>query len=199
MSFPALAPLGHSYPPPSPADGRSHVAREGRTKLFLGAQLVLPGEQAREVRIRDLSASGAKIDMASPPPVGTTLLLRRGAAEIAAEVVWVEAAGCGLRFAQAIDVASLRSDRPSAAVTQFPQDSSLADDLALARRLIERLENALGEEPAVVAALGTELQALDLLGQLLRTSEKRAQGSTAPTIRSLLQAIATFLRTPARG
>jgi hypothetical protein len=45
----------------------------------------LPGQAPREVKIRNLSASGVKIDLANPPHSGTTLLLCRGAAQVAAE------------------------------------------------------------------------------------------------------------------
>lgn len=200
MPFPPLAHAAEcSDPPVAAADQPLPVEREARTKLFLAAQLFLAGELPRDVRIRDLSPSGARVDAPSLPLVGATVLLRRGAAEVAAEVMWVAGGSCGLRFTQIVDVASLRSDRPSAVAAQVMREPNLADDLALARRLVERLEHVLGGEPAVVAALGTELQAVDLLGQLLQTSEKRAHGSTAPAMRSLVQAVVTYLRTPLPG
>lgn len=195
MTFQERAPPTDSFGQAGAAHAGTHVEREARTKVFLAAQLMIFGETPRDVRVRDLSATGARIDLASPPAVGVTVLLSRGGAEVAGEVIWIVKGGCGLRFSRAIDVAQWRSDRPSATAAAVAREPSLAEDIALARRLVARLENALGEEPAVVAALGTELQALDLLAQLLATSEKRAQGSTVPTIRNLLQAIAAFMRT----
>jgi hypothetical protein len=200
MVLPNLAPVSAGGDPPCAAEDECQVERRPRTNLFLTAQLILPGQRPLDVRVRNLSATGAKIDMADPPASGTTLLLCRGAAQMAAEVMWSGRNSCGLRFTQFIDVARWMLDRPGAlsagAAATFSHEPSLADDLALARQLADRLEEVLSAEPTVVAALGTELQALDLLGQLLRTSEKRAAGSTAPAIRSLWQAAATFLRRP---
>ncbi|UUR07648.1 PilZ domain-containing protein [Sphingomonas glaciei] len=193
---PHLASAGGDPDPQPGNDGQSQPARQPRTNLFLSAQLSLPGEASRPVRVRNLSASGARIDLPQPPPRGSTLLLCRGAAEVAAEVMWSAGSSCGLRFTEIIDVARWMPDRPGAAAPAKAREPSLAEELALARRLVDRLEDALSSEPAVVAALGKELQALDLLGQLLASSEKRAAGSTVPAIRSLWQAIATFLRTP---
>lgn len=195
MSLPHPTSTGGGDPPHA-AGSADRVERLPRTNLFLTAQLTLPGEPPRAVRVRKLSASGARVETADPPQSGTTLLLRRGAAQVAAEVMWRAQGRCGLRFSQPIDVARWMSDRPGTVAAAVSHEPSLADDLALARQLVDRLEDALATEPAIVALLGTELQAIDLLGQLLRTSEKRAAGSTAPAIRSLWQAAATFLRQP---
>lgn len=194
-----LPPAGGNQDPLLGNNGKSALERKPRTNLFLSAQLTLPGEASQPVRVRNLSASGARIDLHHPPPRGSTLLLCRGAAEVAAEVMWSAGSSCGLRFTETIDVARWMPDRPGAAAPAKAREPTLAEDLALARRLVDRLEDAMSSEPAVVAALGTELQALDQLAQLLTSSEKRAAGSTVPTIRSLWQAIATFLRTPPAG
>jgi hypothetical protein len=165
----------------------------------LGAQLALAGEAPRNVRVRNLSASGAKIDTADPPPSGTTLLLCRGAAQVPAQVMWSASGSCGLRFTETIDVARWMSDRPGTVAAAVSNEPSLAEDLVLARHLVERLEDALASEPGVVAALGTELQAIDLLLQLLKTAERRAAGSAPLAIRSLWQSAMTFLRQPPPG
>ncbi|NJC05212.1 hypothetical protein GGQ97_001005 [Sphingomonas kaistensis] len=189
------APASSDGDPPAGDGGPALPERQQRTNLFLAARLSLSGEPPRDVRVRNLSASGARIDLSRPPPTGTTLLLCRGAAEVAGEVIWSSEASCGLRFSQEIDVARWMSDRPQAAAASL-REPTLAEDLALARQLVGRVEDAVSAQPAVVALLGTELQALDLLAQLLASSEKRAAGSTVPTFRRLQQAAATFLRQP---
>jgi hypothetical protein len=175
-------------------EGVGRAEREQRTNLFLAARLALFGEPPRDVKVRNLSPSGARIDTPDPPRLGTTLLLCRGTAQVAAEVIWVAAGSCGLRFSEVIDVARWISDRPGALPAALSREPSLADNLGLARQLVDRLEDALASRPDVVASLGTELLGLDLLAQLLKASEKRAAYSTAPSIRSLSQAIGTFLR-----
>lgn len=161
--------------------------------------MALPGHPPREVRVRNLSPSGARIDLADPPPSGTTLLLCRGVAQVAAEVKWTTPTSCGLRFTEVIDVARWMSDRPGPAIASANREPNLVDILALARKLVKRLEDALASEPMIVAALGTELQGLDLLAQLLLAAEKRAAGSGGSALGSPCQAAAMFLRQPPGG
>lgn len=209
MSLSHPVPTSSDDVPPPAAGTGGQVERQPRTNLFLTAQLSLPTGELRTIRIRNLSTSGAKIEIADPPTTGTRVRLGRGAVQVAAVVVWDKPGCCGLRFDQMIEVARWMSDRPVAAAAAavavavptvvVKHEPSLADDLALARQLLDRLEDALAADPGIVAALGTELQGIDLLGQLLRTSEKRAAGSIAPQIRSLWHAAATFLRRPPYG
>jgi hypothetical protein len=191
MSFlhPIADPGGDKGLVESADSGRG--TRPPRTNLFLGALMEVPNKPAREVRVRNLSTSGARINCSDPPGRGTTLLLYRGSAVAAAEVVWADEGSCGLLFAEPIDVERWISDRARAAPVRA--EPSLADDLALARRLLERLEDELAAEPIVVAAMGDELQALDIWAQLLRTAETRAGGSSPPASRGVRQAAATFL------
>lgn len=177
-----------------PADG-GVAERAPRTNLFLGALLLLPGTSPREVRVRNLSASGARLDLADPPARGSTALLCRGSVEVAAEVIWTEKASCGLRFSEPIEVARWMSDRPVAAAGTAIAPA-LAADLALARQLVARLEERLADHPQVIAALGAELQALDLITQLLKVAEQTASGAAAPEMRGIRQAALTLLRRP---
>ena len=194
----SLSPFAHDHGsgnlPVGDADDRTD--RSPRTNLFLSALLAVPGKRAREVRVRNLSASGARIDCADPPPRTTLVSLCRGSAKAAAEVVWADRTSCGLRFVEPIEVARWMPDRPGAALATRAEEPSLAEDLVLARQLVERLEGVLTDQELVVGMMGTELQALDLLVQLLRTSERRAGGSPAPTARSVRKAAATFLQQP---
>lgn len=174
--------------PLNEADERHHPERLPRTNLFIAALLAVRGQPPRPVRVRNLSASGARVEVADPPPRGTTLSVYRGSAEAAAEVVWTSKDACGLRFCEAIDVARWVSDRTAAA----PAEATLADDLALARRLVQRLEDGWSDQP-MVAELATEMQALDLLAQLLRAAEKRASGAAVPSAGGIRRAAQRLL------
>jgi hypothetical protein len=191
MPHPTIDPSGAS---PGEAASAGLPERASRTNLYLGALLSAPGTLPREVRVRNLSAAGARIDMADPPGRGTIVLLSRGSAEVVAEVAWVTEASCGLRFSGTIDVVRWMSDRPGAATPGVVVEPTLSEDLALVRKLVGRLEEQLAERPEVIAALGAELQSLDLVAQLLRLAERRAGGSSTPELRGLRQAAATQLR-----
>lgn len=175
------------------SDDHGTTERLPRTNLFLAASIAAPGLPPRDARIRNLSASGAKIDVANPPARGTTLLLRRSSVKAAAEVVWTAEGSCGLRFTELVDVGSWVSDRPAATPPVVTAEPTLADDLVLVRQLVERLEDELACQPLVVEAMGEELQSLDLAAHLLRLAERRACGSTAPGHRGVRQAAKIFL------
>lgn len=196
MSLPNYASSGSTGEPPADGGAGNLVARAARTNLFLAASLVLPGQLPRDVRVRNLSASGARVDLAAPPPAGTTVLLRRTSAKVAATIAWASAASCGLRFSEAIDIDAWISDRPGASPPRTGGEPTLADDLGLVRLLLERLEDGLAGQPVVIGAIGAELQALDLAGQLIRLAEQHASGAPASGRRSVRQAAETFLRWP---
>lgn len=76
-----------------------------RRALSIPARLELPGG-ARWVEVIDLSDRGARLRLASPPPVGAAALLKWQSHEVFALIVWTEKTECGLRFEQALtDVA----------------------------------------------------------------------------------------------
>lgn len=194
MSLPNHASTGSPGEPPADGGAGNLVARAARTNLFLAASLVLPGQPGREVRVRNLSASGARVDLADPPPAGTTAILRRNSAKVAATIVWASPASCGLRFSEAIDTDAWISDRAIAAPARAAGEPTLADDLGLIRMLLERLEDGLAGQPAVIGAVGAELQALDLAAQLIRLAEQHASGAPAPGRRSVRQAAEILLQ-----
>jgi len=73
--------------------------RPKRSSVFIDAAMDSQEQSkaVQQVRIRDLSEGGAKIE-GKGPPVGTTVLLSRGVVEISAHVVWVSDRYFGVAF-----------------------------------------------------------------------------------------------------
>jgi hypothetical protein len=91
-------------------------SRASRKNLMLSASIEA-GTLKAQVRIRNLSETGAMIEGAALPDVGTPLILRRLELEIGAMTVWRAPGRCGIRFGgtAAVDewVAGARSPRPA--------------------------------------------------------------------------------------
>lgn len=56
------------------------------------------------VRVRNLSTTGALVEGADVPPVGTRIILRRGTLEAAGSVAWAGTGKAGLTFPQPLSV-----------------------------------------------------------------------------------------------
>ena len=78
-------------------------ARQPRKNLLLAASIEA-GSLSAPVRIRNLSETGALIDGAALPDVGTELTLRRLEIEIGATVMWRTGGRCGIRFTGNVSV-----------------------------------------------------------------------------------------------
>ena len=71
--------------------------RSPRKNLLLSATIEA-GHLKAPVRIRNLSETGAMLDGAALPDVGTSFTLRRLEIEIGATVVWASSGRCGVAF-----------------------------------------------------------------------------------------------------
>ena len=89
---------------PEAVGGSSKRARN-RDSLFLTATLRLDGEtDAREVRIRNLSAGGLMAELGRPAAVGTAVTLTlRGIGEVTGRVAWFTEGRAGIALDQPID------------------------------------------------------------------------------------------------
>lgn len=89
----------------SKATDSANPAREARQSVMLSATIERfskPG--ITKHRVRDLSASGARIDQAGDLPAGATVLVSVGILEaVGATVMWAEGGSAGLRFAEPIN------------------------------------------------------------------------------------------------
>ena len=68
-----------------------------RVPVDCAAQLVTPGSY-RSGRLRDLSRSGARLEIDNPPSEGTTAMLRWLSHDSLCTVVWASPVACGLAF-----------------------------------------------------------------------------------------------------
>ena len=88
--------------------------------MFLVATLY-HGRASNPVRVRNLSASGALVEGASLPPVGTGIILRRGALEPPGSMIWSEGKRAGLAFDVQLDVAAWLPAKEAKGQTQVDQ------------------------------------------------------------------------------
>jgi hypothetical protein len=88
------------------APGQTDARREPRFRVLLLARLVTTSGE-RIVKLRDLSAMGAMIEGDRLPPPGTDVLLRRGALELIATLLWAKDGKAGLEFDEPLTQAEL--------------------------------------------------------------------------------------------
>lgn len=166
-----------------------------RTRLFLSAMIRFDRVSAA-VRLRDLSASGARIEGATLPTVGAAAHITRGALNASGTIVWRERKGCGLHFdtpLQLDDWMPTRVSREQVIVDEMVEEvrsgevdvrafrpvpgsseglrealpKRVAEELAYVGRLLESLGDDLSSEPLVVMRHAEKLQNLDISAQIL--------------------------------
>lgn len=72
---------------------------------------ILAAEGEQEVRIKDLSSSGAQIACASPLRTDRDVIFKRGAIFAAARVAWSDSECAGLEFYRQLEPMAFGSDR----------------------------------------------------------------------------------------
>ncbi|MCY7280633.1 MAG: PilZ domain-containing protein [Sphingomonas bacterium] len=144
---------------PLPVDRRAE-----RTHLFLVATLSF-GRASTPVRVRNLSATGALVEGTSLPPVGSAIVLRRGALEEPGTIVWSAAGKAGLTFGGLVDVQAWLPTKEAKRQTQVDET---AFGLKHAARVVEAATPGVADEAmameTVVAELVTVQAHLDELG-----------------------------------
>lgn len=167
-----------------------------RSNVMLGATLVVGAAHA-DVRIRNLSPTGALLELPLPPASGTRLRLRRFAHEASGRVIWSAQHRCGVAFDQQVSVAdwiaaaragafgsvgqrrvdaiqqAVRSGAgpvaPASVASIVPVDLQprVAAELTELKRIVEALGDELIADPVVVMNHSGALQSLDLISQSL--------------------------------
>ncbi|MCY7271504.1 MAG: PilZ domain-containing protein [Sphingomonas bacterium] len=166
-----------------------------RTNLMLSAMIRFDGISAK-IRLRDLSAGGARLEAAILPAVGKTVHISRGELHASGTILWRNRKECGLRFDVPLPldawipargarhqsvvgamVEAVRSGEAAMLPVRPPPQSPeafrtalskrLAEELAYVVRLLESLGDDLCAEPLLVMRHAEKLQNLDISAQIL--------------------------------
>lgn len=79
---------------------------DSRNNIFVMAALYANGRSVTPVRVRNISRTGALVEAASLPVVGTAVRLSRASLSVAGAIVWAEGAKAGVQFDSPIAVAN---------------------------------------------------------------------------------------------
>lgn len=177
--------------PTFPEAGAADARAESQTSIYLTAALYSDGLPT-SAKIRNLSATGALVDVPVIPAAGALVQLIRGSLIAHAIVTWSADHHCGLKFSGRIDVdhwraapvnaeqhridEAVRLIKASAMPLTVPARSAsepepdcpeteLADHLELVTKLLGTLGDALAGDPGVVMRHGDALQNLDIAMQ----------------------------------
>ena len=153
-----------------------------RTNLFLAATVHSAGI-GRPVKIRDLSTTGARIEVSPVPEAGAAVTLVRGPLSVQARVSWRAERFCGLSFASPMSIQDWmrnpvildrrRGDPRIAAPSDVPGAAAAHSETGTGRiaeeitRLLGTLGETLAGDPGVVFKYGTELYNLGLAARRL--------------------------------
>lgn len=178
-------------------DNSPHRAVElrsaARTNLLLAATLH-SADIGHPVKIRDLSATGARIETSLVTEVGTGVTLVRGRLSVDARVSWHAERFCGLSFTSPVSIQDWmtnpvilerRRGRPRVAIEGDVSDSAAAhsevgkaraaEDLRRVSSLLGTLGEALASDPEVVLKHRIPLHNLGLAAQTLAALAKTMQ------------------------
>lgn len=192
MVVPTLAPVVST-------DAR----RAARTSIYLTASL-FNEECVSSVKVRNISANGALVEAAVVPRPGTLVQLVRGNLIVHGLVAWSVEGRCGLKFSGTVDVQQwrasptnseqqrvdevvrlvkagavpipLRERAQSADEERCASGGEPAGDLKLAVQLLEKMGEALADDPAVIVRFGQDLQRLDIAIQVIAAVQEIISG-----------------------
>jgi len=181
-------------------DGSSHNGVESRaaarTNLFLAATLNSAGAN-HPVKIRDLSATGARIETFLVLQVGAAVTLVRGPLSVHAQVGWHAERFCGLSFAAPVSTEDwmanpinlqrqpwspglpIRAAVATPVRWQVESAESVAEQLSRVSRWLVAFGHALATDPNVVFKHGSELFNLGLAARDLRAMAETMQAESS--------------------
>lgn len=184
-------------PVPSPANLRA----DPRKAMFVAAELFV-GAASTPVKIRNMSTKGALVEAPSLPPMGTPVRLVRGPLQASGSMSWATGGrgGISLLGSIAVDdwikgkipehqvrvdalIAEIRKTgrepRSIAAAAAMPKpsfeqsDAATETELRTLAGLISGLEDALIDDPHVIAHHGDALQKIDEAQQRINALVRR--------------------------
>ncbi|WP_308514439.1 PilZ domain-containing protein [Sphingomonas flavescens] len=180
----------------------TELREEPRASLYLAASLYSEG-QSVPVKIRNLSNTGALVELSTPLVEGGVVQLVRGSLIVHALIIWTEGLRCGLKFSGVVDVQrwrialsngdqqrvddivrtikarsvplrSAEETRPGEGEKERP----LSADLRLAADLLETLGECLANDERIIASHGPALQHLDIAMQMIGAVEAILSGQS---------------------
>lgn len=176
-----------------------------RTNTLLAATASV-GPTSWEVRIRNISALGARVESSVRPAAKSSITLRRGNCFAAGEVIWTNVRALGIRFFEPIDKSpwlaiptrdalALMNEQTSgfAVIDEQPADD-LDDDILIRRvaeeigyvaRVVEATAAILSEDPILRIRHCARIQELSMaVEELEGLREVIASGNKAKAIRT---------------
>ena len=192
-----LTGLAAEAPAGTPAAGETPEHRRApRTNMFIAATVEVPGGSIA-ARIRNMSQSGALLELSDPVHKGARLTLRRGELAAAGWVAWSTGFKCGVAFSDLVCVSSwmgrpiardgdgqkridaiqaqIRSgtayvpppEPPKAEVSAEALRQRLSEELVHLKQVIDTVGEALAGEPAVLDRHAESMQQFDIVSQTL--------------------------------
>ena len=176
---------------------------EPRSNIFVIATLYA-GNGSAPVRVRNMSRSGALIEGAILPAVGSPVRLCRGSLNVAGQVVWLDQRKAGLRFEDRVAVVDWLPNGKRAGqqlidevVHQVrlgagcgagapppasPMAGALHDELLALSASLQRAAEGLAADSVVAACHSGPLQLIDMAAQALaKLADQNAPPRSAST------------------
>ena len=163
--------------------------------MFISAAAEVSGRSVA-ARVRNMSQTGAMLELAEPVHQGARLVLRRGEHVAGGTVVWSQGCKCGVSFADLVSVsawmgrslpagegqrrvdaiqAQIRSGAAPAPIAEAPKPAPsaqalqqrLSEELVELKRIVDALGEELAGEPAMLERHAAGMQQFDLMSQTL--------------------------------
>ena len=176
-----------------------------RSSMYLAA-VMSDGRPPLDVRIRNMSRTGALVEGLGLPPVASTVRLSRGSLAIAGRIVWSNENRCGVQFNHDVEVdkwlspalnrkrqrvdSIIRQVKQNSLPKSLPQLSAgisdptwLTEDLERIGYLLEKIGDRLADDEDVISRHQTHVQQLDIAIQSLKAiaDSVSAQGLAGAT------------------
>lgn len=174
---------------------------ESRSNVFVMAVLYADTRIGTPVRVRNISSTGALIEGAVLPPVGTSVQLTRASLKASGSVIWLEQGKAGLVFETPVVVADWLPQGRRGVAQQFAEElfhqkrlgisgvrpapahkaeADLSDQLLELRQSLQRAAEALALDSLVAARHASALQSIDCIGQMLGQLASSANAANSP-------------------
>lgn len=176
---------------------RTFEGRETKRSSVYIAGILSSAARSGPAKIRNLSITGALVEVPDVPPRGSSVRLARGSLVVNGTVMWAARGRCGIHFHSPVTVsewvalpanteqmridetvATLKSGQlladdasrlklPNAVEEQVFAPQAIADDLREMGLLINEVGSAIMKEDVLIERHGATLQSIDIVAQTL--------------------------------